>query len=268
MDWMEQEQERGITITSAATTCFWARESASTSSTRPATSTSRPRSSARCACSTAPWPCSTRSPASSRSPRPSGARPTSTASPHLLRQQDGPHRRGLPALRRDDRTKLKPTPRDPDSHRLRRQVTAGVIDLVKMKAINYKDETMGAELRRRADPRRHARRGGALPRAADREGRRVRRHAPREVPARRQGRDRRDQGGAAPRRRSRGSASARHLRLGLQEQGRAAAARRGRRLPAVAARRPADQGARRRGRRARARAARTTGRSRRWPSRS
>src|ERR1051326_5262438 len=25
MDWMEQEQERGITITSAATTCFWDR---------------------------------------------------------------------------------------------------------------------------------------------------------------------------------------------------------------------------------------------------
>ena len=23
MDWMAQEQERGITITSAATTCFW-----------------------------------------------------------------------------------------------------------------------------------------------------------------------------------------------------------------------------------------------------
>ena len=39
MDWMEQEQERGITITSAATTCFWDRErhrsTASTSSTRP-----------------------------------------------------------------------------------------------------------------------------------------------------------------------------------------------------------------------------------------
>jgi elongation factor G len=26
MDWMEQEQERGITITSAATTCFWKAE--------------------------------------------------------------------------------------------------------------------------------------------------------------------------------------------------------------------------------------------------
>ncbi len=25
MDWMEQEQERGITITSAATTCYWKR---------------------------------------------------------------------------------------------------------------------------------------------------------------------------------------------------------------------------------------------------
>jgi len=34
MDWMVQEQERGITITSAATTCFW-RTSASTSSIRP-----------------------------------------------------------------------------------------------------------------------------------------------------------------------------------------------------------------------------------------
>ncbi len=28
MDWMEQEQERGITITSAATTCFWTRDGA------------------------------------------------------------------------------------------------------------------------------------------------------------------------------------------------------------------------------------------------
>ena len=64
MDWMEQEQERGITITSAATTCFWTRHGESdprapvrvprsTSSIRRATWTSRSKSSARCACSTA-----------------------------------------------------------------------------------------------------------------------------------------------------------------------------------------------------------------------
>jgi elongation factor G len=39
MDWMAQEQERGITITSAATTAFW-KGTASTSSTLPGTSTS------------------------------------------------------------------------------------------------------------------------------------------------------------------------------------------------------------------------------------
>ena len=33
MDWMEQEQERGITITSAATTCLSGRATASISST-------------------------------------------------------------------------------------------------------------------------------------------------------------------------------------------------------------------------------------------
>ena len=58
MDWMEQEQERGITITSAATTAVTGTTSASTSSTRPATSTSPSRWSARCGFSTAPSRCS------------------------------------------------------------------------------------------------------------------------------------------------------------------------------------------------------------------
>src|ERR1041385_4634038 len=67
MDWMEQEQEGGITITSATT-----------SSVRRATSTSRWKSNVHFACSMAQSLCLTVSPVSSRSQKPSGARPTST----------------------------------------------------------------------------------------------------------------------------------------------------------------------------------------------
>jgi elongation factor G len=55
MDWMEQEQERGITITSAATTCFWNDHRLNIIDT-PATSTSPSKSNVRCACSTARSP--------------------------------------------------------------------------------------------------------------------------------------------------------------------------------------------------------------------
>ena len=65
MDWMEQEQERGITITSAATTCWWKDHQINIIDT-PGPWTSRPRSSARSASSTARSRCSTVSPASSR----------------------------------------------------------------------------------------------------------------------------------------------------------------------------------------------------------
>ena len=78
MDWMEQEQERGITITSAATTAFWNGKRLNIIDT-PVTSTSPSKSSAACACSTAPCACSIPTRASSRRPRPSGARATSTA---------------------------------------------------------------------------------------------------------------------------------------------------------------------------------------------
>ena len=53
MDWMEQEQERGITITSAATTCHW-KGVRSISLILRVTWTLRWKSSALCACSTAP----------------------------------------------------------------------------------------------------------------------------------------------------------------------------------------------------------------------
>ena len=59
MDWMAQEQERGITITSAATTCYWKGtkdqfpQTRINISTRRVTWTSPSRWSAPCACWTA-----------------------------------------------------------------------------------------------------------------------------------------------------------------------------------------------------------------------
>ena len=80
MDWMVQEQERGITITSAATTCFWRDHRINIIDTpgprrlhdRGRALAARARRRGRGV--------RRRSTASSRRPRRSGARPTSTAS--------------------------------------------------------------------------------------------------------------------------------------------------------------------------------------------
>jgi elongation factor G len=68
MDWMEQEQERGITITSAATTCFWKGMDLSFPEHR----FNIIDTPGHVDFTIAPWA------ACSRSRRPSGARPTST----------------------------------------------------------------------------------------------------------------------------------------------------------------------------------------------
>ena len=86
MDWMEQEQERGITITSAATTCFWKGMELSYPEHRNqhhrhprATWTSPSRWSVPCACSTVACMvyCAVGGVVSRRA-RPCGARPPST----------------------------------------------------------------------------------------------------------------------------------------------------------------------------------------------
>jgi hypothetical protein len=84
MDWMEQEQERGITITSAATTCFWKGMDssfpsiASTSSTPRDTLTSPLKSSVPCAFLMVPAWSTVLSVVCSRSRKPFGVRLPST----------------------------------------------------------------------------------------------------------------------------------------------------------------------------------------------
>ena len=145
MDWMEQEQERGITITSAATTCTW-RDIRINIIDTPATWISPPRWSGRCACWTAQSRCLTRCTACSRNRKKSGARLTSTAS-----------RAFASSTRLTRWVLILSTPSIPSASASvpsrsrsrfpsdRKTKFLGVIDLIAMKAIIWKDETMGAE---------------------------------------------------------------------------------------------------------------------------
>jgi hypothetical protein len=247
MDWMEQEQERGITITSAATTCFW-RDTASTSSTRPATSTSRPRSSGRCACSTARSRCSTR--CRRRAAVRDGLAPGRQVprAAHLLRQQDGPHRRGLQAHARADRDEAAGQPgRHPAADRRRGQVRRRRRPHPHegdhaTRTRRWAPTTSSARSRPTCWPRRRptarsSSRRSARPTTSCSRSTCTARRSPRT-------RSRRRCASASSSRCAgdRRPVRAGHLRHGVQEQGRAAAARRGGRLPAVAARRPGHQG--------------------------
>ena len=120
----------------------------------------------------------------------------------------------------------------------------GIVDLIKMKAAVFDDESKGQKYEWVDDPGRPQGRRQGVARQAHRVVRRRRRRDHGALP-RRQGRegDRRDDPPGAPVRDHQLQARSRHLRLRLQEQGRPDAARRGGQLPAVAARYPARSGA-------------------------
>ena len=253
MDWMEQEQERGITITSAATTCFWRDNRINIIDTPGHVDfTAEVERSLRVLDG-----------AVAVFDAVAGVEPQSET---VWRQADKYRVPRICFVNKMDRigadfkrtfdqiiSKLGGNPVAIQLPIGSEDKFFGVVDLVRMKAITYKDETMGADYIVGDIPADMQARGGSLPRTADREGQRSGRQAAREVPARRGDHGRRDQGGAAQarqfvgahrRREGRAGVRAGHLRLRLQEQGRAAAARRHRRLPAVAARRAGDQGLR------------------------
>ena len=112
----------------------------------------------------------------------------------------------------------------------------GVVDLLAMEALVW-DDDMGEKWRTGGDPRRAGRRGRRGPAPARRRAVELRRHHHGEVRRRRGDHRRRPASGPAPGH-HRQPDRARAVRLGLQEQGRPAHARRRRRLPAQPARRP------------------------------
>ena len=269
MDWMEQEQERGITITAAATTCFWRDHRINIIDTPGHVDfTIEVERSLRvldgavavfCAVdgvepqSETVWRQADRY----RVPRIAfinkwiASAPTSSAASQEIRER----LRGAPV---------------PSSFRSgSRTSSRGVIDLVAMKAIVWDGDDAGREARpsSRSRPSWRTRPGRA--RRDDRGDRRGRRRGDGAYLDERAASRRRDPArGPAPGD-DRGPRGAGAVRLGVQEQGRAAAARRGRRLPAVAARHAARSRAwTRAGQPTQRKRRRTTSRSRRWRSRS
>ena len=267
MDWMPQEQERGITITAAATTAFWGDHRINIIDTPGHVDfTVEVERSLRVLDG-----------AVVVFDGVAGVEPQSET---VWRQAD---RYGVPRfcfINKLDRTGADFW-RGVDSIKERLGANAvpiqipigredqfqGVIDLVEMQAIYYRDD-LGNNDRGRGHPGRASGRGGQASPHAHRGRRRDGRRADPQVPRGRGADRRRDQARPAPRHPDDQDHPGPD-RLGAAQQGRPEDARRGRRLPALAARRPADDrhrpaapGRRSSGPRT------TTSRSAPWPSRS
>ena len=244
MDWMEQEQERGITITSAATTCFWRDHRINIIDTPGHVDfTAEVERSLRVLDG-----------AVAVFDAVAGVQPQSET---VWRQADKYKVPRIAFINKMDRVganfhhsiqtmheRLSAKAAVPIQIPLGQEGDhAGVIDLVEMKAYRYLDETMGSKYEVEeipADLLDEAKKYHDL--MIEKRGRgrarRGRRRPLREVRRRREAHRGRDQDGD-PRCHHRDDAVPGHLRQRVQEQGRAADARRRGRLPALAPRRAA-----------------------------
>ena len=243
MDWMEQEQERGITITSAATTCFWRDHRINIIDTPGHVDfTAEVERSLRVLDGAVAVFDSV-----------AGVEPQSET---VWRQADKYRVPRICFVNKMDRigadfkrtfdqiiTKLEANPVAIQLPIGSEDKFVGVVDLIKMKSITYKDETMGADYvvgeipADMLDEAKHYREQ-LIEKVSEADDKILEKYLHGEEITE-------DEIKAALRKRVNSSVRsgkargvrAGHLRLGLQEQGRAAAARRGRRFPAVAARR-------------------------------
>ena len=247
MDWMEQEQERGITITSAATTCFWRDTRINIIDTPGHVDfTAEVERSLRVLDGAVAVFDSV-----------AGVEPQSET---VWRQADKYRVPRICFVNKMDRigadfkrtfdqiiSKLEANPVAIQIPIGSEDKFLGVIDLIQMKSITYKDETMGADYivgeipADMLDEAKHYREQ-LIEKVSEADDKILEKYLKGEEPTE-------DEIKAAIRKRvnssvreqGRSGVRAGHLRIGVQEQGRAAAARRGRRLPAVAARRAVDQ---------------------------